>query len=186
MRTCFDHVLSKLSGFSWERILFLKSACVNMVMQIQVQIGDTRRVFFMKLPGSIEDLKKLHFAWDSEDTFYGFWFTLRKRWIRICSVAWLVYLPCLRLTRIGKCLVKATKLSQSHLNIHASCSMCSIQSGVIFLWTNQILRRLTGSPLPQNNYYSLLKSFSVCRRQKSTQIKKKFMSLYLQLQFLIL
>ena len=46
VRKCFDHVLSKFSGFSWERILFLKSACVNMVMQIQVQIGDTRRVFF--------------------------------------------------------------------------------------------------------------------------------------------
>ena len=41
VRTCFDHVLSKFSGFSWERILFLNSACVNMVMQIQVQIGDT-------------------------------------------------------------------------------------------------------------------------------------------------
>ena len=33
VRTCFDHVLSKFSGFSWERILFLNSACVNMVMQ---------------------------------------------------------------------------------------------------------------------------------------------------------
>ena len=43
VKTCFDHVLS---GFSWERILFLNSACVNMVMQIQVQIGDTRRVFY--------------------------------------------------------------------------------------------------------------------------------------------
>ena len=43
VRTCFDHVL--FSGFSWERILFLKSACVNMVMQIRVQIGDTRRAF---------------------------------------------------------------------------------------------------------------------------------------------
>ena len=41
VRTSFDHVLSKFSGFSWERILFLNSACVNMVMQIQVQIGDT-------------------------------------------------------------------------------------------------------------------------------------------------
>ena len=30
VRTCFDHVLSKFSGFSWERILFLNSACVNM------------------------------------------------------------------------------------------------------------------------------------------------------------
>ena len=45
IQTCFDHVLSKFSGFSWERNLFLKSACVNMVMQIQVQIGDTGSVF---------------------------------------------------------------------------------------------------------------------------------------------
>ena len=45
VRTCFDHVLSKFSGFSWERILFLKSACFNMVMHIQVQIGDIKRVF---------------------------------------------------------------------------------------------------------------------------------------------
>ena len=68
VRTCFDHVLSKFSGFSWERILFLKYACVNMVMQIQVQIGDTRRLFFFMNPhGSVEDLKKLHFAWYSED-----------------------------------------------------------------------------------------------------------------------
>ena len=59
----FDHVLSKFSGFSWESILFLNSACVNMVMQIQVQIGDTRRFFFfMNPPGSVEDLKKLHSA----------------------------------------------------------------------------------------------------------------------------
>ena len=29
VRTCFDHVLSKVSGFSWERILFLESACVQ-------------------------------------------------------------------------------------------------------------------------------------------------------------
>ena len=33
VRTCLDHVLSKFSAFSWERILILKSACVNMVMQ---------------------------------------------------------------------------------------------------------------------------------------------------------
>ena len=55
VRTCFDHVL--FSGFSWERILFLKSACVNMVMQIRVQIGDTRRAFFTNPPWSVEDLK---------------------------------------------------------------------------------------------------------------------------------
>ena len=62
VRTCFDHVLSKFSGFSWERILFLKSACVIMVMQIQVEIGDDKRVFCMNPPGSVEDLKRLHFA----------------------------------------------------------------------------------------------------------------------------
>ena len=45
VRTGFDHVLSKFSGFSWERILFLKSAGDDMVVQIQVQIGDTGRVF---------------------------------------------------------------------------------------------------------------------------------------------
>ena len=33
----------------------------------------------MTAPVSVEDLKKLHFAWDSGDTFYGFWFTLRKQ-----------------------------------------------------------------------------------------------------------
>ena len=55
VRTCFDHVL--FSGFSWERILFLKSACVNMVMQIRVQIGDTRGAFFTNPPWSVEDLK---------------------------------------------------------------------------------------------------------------------------------
>ena len=48
VRTCFDHVPSKFSGFSWELILFLNSACVNMVMQIQLKIGDTRRVFSYK------------------------------------------------------------------------------------------------------------------------------------------
>ena len=43
---------------------FLKSACVNMirwpidtVMQIRVQIGDTRRAFFANPPWSVEDLK---------------------------------------------------------------------------------------------------------------------------------
>ena len=88
LRTCFDHVLSKFSGFSWERILFLKSASVNMVMKLQVQIGDTSIVFFYESARECWGFKKLHFAWDSEDTFYGFWLTLRKRWRRICSVEW--------------------------------------------------------------------------------------------------
>ena len=49
-----DHVMSKFSGFSWERILFLKFACVKMVMKIQVQIGDTRGVFFFMNPPAWE------------------------------------------------------------------------------------------------------------------------------------
>ena len=45
IRTCFVHVLSKFSGFPWE-----------MEMQIQVQIGDTRPVFFMNPPRSLNEL----------------------------------------------------------------------------------------------------------------------------------
>ena len=60
-----------------------------MVMQIQVQIGDTRRVFFCESAWECLGFKKYYiFAWDSEDTFYGFWNTLRKRERRICSVEW--------------------------------------------------------------------------------------------------
>ena len=62
VRTCFDHVLSKFSAFLREHILILKSACVNMVMQIQVHIGDTRRIFFVNPPWSVEDLKKIPFC----------------------------------------------------------------------------------------------------------------------------
>ena len=85
---CFDHVLSKFSGFSWERILFLKSACINKGWCKFKFNWRYSKTFFMNPPGSVEDLKKLHFAWDFEDTFYGFWFTLRKQWRRICSVEW--------------------------------------------------------------------------------------------------
>ena len=42
--------------------IILKAACVNMVIQIQVRIGDTRRVFFMNSPGSFEDLRKTTFC----------------------------------------------------------------------------------------------------------------------------
>ena len=44
--------------------------------------------FFKNPPGSVQDEKNLHFAWDSEDTFYRFWLTLRKRWRRMRSVEW--------------------------------------------------------------------------------------------------
>ena len=42
VRTCFDHVLSKFSGFSWERILFFNSACVNTSSETQGQIVGAR------------------------------------------------------------------------------------------------------------------------------------------------
>ena len=61
----YEHVLItcclSFQVFSWERILFLKSACVNKVMQIQVQTGDTRRLLFVNPPWSVEDFfKKAH------------------------------------------------------------------------------------------------------------------------------
>ena len=48
-------MLSKFSGFSWERILFLKSAFVKSKLEILEE-------FFFDLLGSVEDLKKLLFA----------------------------------------------------------------------------------------------------------------------------
>ena len=41
--------LRLFSGFSWESILFLKFACVNMVMQIQVQIDHSRNTITYQL-----------------------------------------------------------------------------------------------------------------------------------------
>ena len=78
VRTCFDHELSKFSGFSWERILFLNSACVNMVMQIQVQIGDTRRVFYDST-WECWGFKKTSFCVRFRRHVLWIWFTLRKR-----------------------------------------------------------------------------------------------------------
>ena len=62
VRTCLITCCLSFQVFSWERILFLKSACVNKVMQIQVQTGDTRRLLFVNPPWSVEDffLKKTH------------------------------------------------------------------------------------------------------------------------------
>ena len=76
VRTGFDHVLCNFSGFSWERILFLKSAGDGANSSSNWRYWKS---FFVNPPGSVKDLKKLHFAWDSEDTFYGFCFTLQKR-----------------------------------------------------------------------------------------------------------
>ena len=99
VRTCFDHVLSKFSGFWWEHILVLKFACVNMVMQIQVQLGDTRRVFFMNLPGSFEDLKKNCFLREIPKTRFmdfGLLYENDEGEYVVLNNASLVYLPCLR------------------------------------------------------------------------------------------
>ena len=63
---------AKFSGFSWERILFFKSACVNMLMQIQVQIGDTRRVFLWILEGVLRILKKYILREIPKTRFMGF------------------------------------------------------------------------------------------------------------------
>ena len=77
-----------------------------MVMQIQVQIGDTRRVFFMSLPGSVEDLKNyiyLHeipkarfmdfgLLYENDKGEYVVLNDVRMADIRLAS---LVYLPCL-------------------------------------------------------------------------------------------
>ena len=74
----YDHVLITCSlSFQVFRgsIFYFES----LHLSIQVQIRDTRRVFLLIRLVSVEDLKELHFALDSEDKFYGFWFTLRKR-----------------------------------------------------------------------------------------------------------
>ena len=64
-----------LLAFRFVRFLvgaYWKSTCVNMVMQIQVQIGDTR-TSFLRIPlGVLRLLKKIQFAWDSKDTFMDF------------------------------------------------------------------------------------------------------------------
>ena len=104
--SCFDHVLSKFSGFSWERILFLKSACVNVVMEIQVQIGE-EHFFFVNPPGSVEDLKNTTFLreipktrcmdfgllYENDKGEYVVLNDVRMADIRLAS---LVYLPYLR------------------------------------------------------------------------------------------
>ena len=79
-----------------------------MVMQIQVQIGDTRRVFFMNPPGIFEDLKKKNYILreirKARFMDFGLLYENDKgeyvvlndaRMADICLVS-LVYLPCLR------------------------------------------------------------------------------------------
>ena len=100
-------MLSKSSGFSSERILFFKSACVNVVMQIQVQIGHTRRFFFVNPPGSVEVLKYTTFLREIPKTRYmdfgllyendkGEYVALNDVRMADIPVASLVYLSCLR------------------------------------------------------------------------------------------
>ena len=84
VRTCFDHVLSKFSGFSWERILHVSTWWCKFKSKLEIL-----EEFFISIRlGVLTIFKKLHFVWDSEDTFYGLRFTLRKRWRRICTVDW--------------------------------------------------------------------------------------------------
>ena len=104
--TCFDHVLSKFSGFSWERILFLKSACVNKgwcKFKFKLEILEE----FYDPPGSVEDLKKNYILceipqtrlmdfgllYENNEGEYVVLNDVRMEDIRLAS---LVYLPCLR------------------------------------------------------------------------------------------
>ena len=107
IQSCFDHLLSKFSGFSWERILFLKTACVNMVMlfKFKLEILEEFFFFFVNLPGSVEDLKNTTFLreiprtrfmdfgmlYENEKGEYVVLNDVRMADIRLAS---LVYLPC--------------------------------------------------------------------------------------------
>ena len=77
-----------------------------MVMQLQVQIGDTNRVFFMNPPEGVEGLKnyilreisKIRFMdfgllYKNDEGEYAVLNDVRMADIRLAS---LVYLPCLR------------------------------------------------------------------------------------------
>ena len=77
-----------------------------MVMQIQVQIGDDKRVFCMNPPGSVEDLKNYILREIPKTPFIDFGLLCENdkgeyvvlndvRMADIC-LASLVYLPCLR------------------------------------------------------------------------------------------
>ena len=81
-----------------------------MVMQIQVQIGDAKRVFFFFLvnpPGSVEDLKNTTFLREIPKTRFmdfgilyengkGEYVVLNDVGMADIRLASLVYLPCLR------------------------------------------------------------------------------------------
>ena len=105
--TCFDHVLSKFSGFSWEHILFLKSACVDKGWcKFKFKLEALKESFYESAWECWEFKKKLHFAWDPQTRFMDFGLLyennegeyvvlndVRNADIRLAS---LVYLPCLR------------------------------------------------------------------------------------------
>ena len=99
-------MLSKFSGFSWERILFLKSACVNKgwcKFKFKLEILEE----FYDPPGSVEDLKKNYILceipqtrlmdfgllYENNEGEYVVLNDVRMEDIRLAS---LVYLPCLR------------------------------------------------------------------------------------------
>ena len=77
-------MLSKFSGFSWERILHVSTWWCKFKSKLEI----LEEFFIWIRLGVLRIFKKLHFAWDSEGTFYGFRFTLRTRWRRICTVDW--------------------------------------------------------------------------------------------------
>ena len=104
-------MLSKFSGFSRERILFSNSVCVNMVMQIQFQIGDTRRVFFYE--SASKCFKKTTLCVIPKARFMdydsGEYVGLNDVCMADIRLASLVYLRCLRLQVLGAYCTFASK-----------------------------------------------------------------------------
>ena len=105
-----EHVLTTCYVFRFfvgAYSIFKVCMCQQGVMQIQVQIGDTRRVFFMNPPGSVEDLKENYILreiprtrfmdfgllYENNEGEYVELNDVRMAGIRLAS---LVYLPCLR------------------------------------------------------------------------------------------
>ena len=55
-RSCFVHVLCMFSSFTSSEGRFTCEATMESEMQVQVEIGDTRRVFFMAPPKTVDEL----------------------------------------------------------------------------------------------------------------------------------
>ena len=105
--TCFDQVLSKFSGFSWKRILFLKSACVNKGWcKFKFKLEVLEEFFYesawecwgFKKNYTLHEISQTRFMdfgllYENNEGEYVVLNDVRMTDIRLAS---LVYLPCLR------------------------------------------------------------------------------------------